>query len=140
MDYKKLTAPCGLDCFNCGVYAANITEATKMSLAAMTGKEPADIPCRGCRTSGCTFLTEPCATLDCISQKGHEFCYECNDFPCDKFLPCRDSSEKPHNMKLYNLCRIQRIGLEKWAQEAVQIRGKYYTGILVIGKGPVLKP
>ena len=29
MDKIRLTAPCGLDCFNCPVYEGNITEEVK---------------------------------------------------------------------------------------------------------------
>ena len=33
MDKKILTAPCGLDCFNCPTYEGNITEEGKKSLS-----------------------------------------------------------------------------------------------------------
>jgi len=36
---------------------------------------------------------------------------------------------KPHNTKVYNLCRIKNIGLEKWAKdETGGILDKYYYG------------
>jgi hypothetical protein len=42
----------------------------------------------------------------------------------------------PHNMKLYNLCRIKKIGLERWIEEeAGEIRSKYFTGKFIVGKG-----
>jgi hypothetical protein len=38
-------------------------------------------------------------------------------------------SRFPHNYKLYNLLRIKKVGLEKWAaQEASAIRDNYFTG------------
>ena len=43
---------------------------------------------------------------------------------------------RPHNMKLYNLCRIKKIGVERWIEEeAGQIRKKYFTGKFIVGKG-----
>ncbi len=43
---------------------------------------------------------------------------------------------RPHNMKLYNLCRIKKIGIERWIEEeAGQIREKYFTGKFIVGKG-----
>jgi hypothetical protein len=39
-------------------------------------------------------------------------------------------------MKVYNLCRIKKVGLEKWAnEEAGQIRKRYFKGKFVVGKG-----
>jgi hypothetical protein len=39
-------------------------------------------------------------------------------------------------MKLYNLCRIKKIGLDTWVEEeAEQIRKKYFTGRFVVGSG-----
>jgi hypothetical protein len=43
----------------------------------------------------------------------------------------------PHNLKLYNLCRIKLLGPEKWAEEAAANRIRYFKGKFVVGKGPV---
>jgi hypothetical protein len=65
------------------------------------------------------------------------FCSECNEFPCVLLAPIADQAARfPHNMKLYNLCRIKKVGLERWIEEeAEQIRKKYFTGKFVVGKG-----
>ena len=37
----------------------------------------------------------------------------------------------PHNMKVFNLCRIAKIGVENWAkEEAKKSFDRYYTGKL----------
>jgi hypothetical protein len=33
MDYTKMTAPCGLDCFNCPMYLANENEKLRNTIA-----------------------------------------------------------------------------------------------------------
>ncbi len=68
------------------------------------------------------------------------FCFECSDFPCPKLQPAADGADKyPHNMKLYNLCRMKAIGVEKWAEEeAAEIRQLYFKGKFIPGSGPVL--
>jgi hypothetical protein len=38
-------------------------------------------------------------------------------------------------MKVYNLCRIKKVGLERWFEEAGKIRKKYFTGKFVVGRG-----
>jgi hypothetical protein len=33
MDYTQMTAPCGLDCFNCALYLANDNEKIRKAVA-----------------------------------------------------------------------------------------------------------
>ncbi len=141
MDLKRLTSPCGLDCFNCQVYEKNITDEMRNYLAGVLKKAPDEVACKGCREqNGCSIYPLPCATLDCVKSNKVEFCFECDKFPCDKFNPCADGAQKyPHNLKVFNLCRISKVGLDKWAQEAKSIRNKYFAGKFIVGKGPILK-
>jgi len=137
---KELTAPCGIDCFNCQVYAGNITEETKAFMAKQFHLEPEKVPCNGCRKQqGCRLHWNFCDTLDCVKAKGVEFCFECAEFPCAKLQPAADGADKyPHNMKLYNLCRMKLVGVEHWAEnEALGIRQLYFKGKFVPGRGPV---
>ena len=139
---KELTAPCGMDCFNCPVYVDNITTVVKYVLALRLRLSPRNIPCTGCRKQqGCRLHWNTCETLDCVKAKGIEFCFECAEFPCSRLQPAADGAAKyPHNMKLYNLCRIKKIGVEQWAEkEAGVIRRKYFKGKFVVGSGPVVK-
>ena len=140
-DYFKLTSPCGLDCFNCPINEDNITDPIRNHLAGQLGIQPETVDCKGCREQpGCSIPHEPCATLRCVMEKGVDFCCECDDFPCDLLRPCADGADRfPHNVKLYNLCRISRIGLESWAEdESGNIRKHYFQGKFVIGRGPVI--
>ncbi len=53
-DMKALTAPCGIDCFNCQVYEENISEAMKTQMATQLHMEADQVPCKGCRAQkGC---------------------------------------------------------------------------------------
>ena len=36
-------------------------------------------------------------------------------------------------------CRMKLIGIEKWTEEATEIRKRYYEGKFIVGKGPVLE-
>ncbi len=141
MDYKKLTAPCGIDCFNCSMFIENISEELKSMLAKASGKSRDEVACKGCREQGgCKMYSSSCATLDCVNNQGVEFCFECSEFPCNKLMPCADGSQKyPHNLKVYNLSRIKNIGLENWVKEANTIRGKYFIGKFQVGNGPRLE-
>lgn len=135
----QLTAPCGIDCFNCEMFECNITEEFKNRIAGLVKCKPEEIPCKGCRVQGCcSVLMKDCKTLACVKEKGVDFCYECDEFPCSKLQPCASRAEKlPHNMKVFNLCRIKQIGLEAWAAETRENRKKYFDGEMVLGAGPL---
>jgi hypothetical protein len=98
------------------------------------------IACKGCLEQDGKYFHIPrkgCATLDCVQARGVEYCCDCNDFPCVLLAPLADkAADYPHNMKLYNLCRIKNVGLERWIEEdAGEIRNKYFTGKFIVGNG-----
>ncbi len=138
-DRKNLTAPCGLDCFNCELYAENLTTDFSELIQKVRGVPAQDVSCNGCRQQDGNHFhlaDEGCATLDCVKAKGVDFCFECDSFPCALLAPIADGASRyPHNMKLYNLCRINRVGLAKWLEEAAGIREKYFNAKFVVGKG-----
>lgn len=137
---KDLTAPCGLDCFNCELYTDNLTEKLAELINSKMGIPKEEIACKGCRQhDGKHFhlLSKGCATLDCVKAKGVALCCDCSDFPCAFLAPTADQAARyPHNMKVFNLCRIKKVGVERWIEEeAGNIRKKYFTGKFVVGKG-----
>jgi hypothetical protein len=138
-DKKALTAPCGLACFECDLYEENLTGKLSELIHQKLGVAKEEIPCRGCRAQdGKHYHLPPegCATLDCVKAKNLELCSECDEFPCAKLAPvAAGATNYPHNMKVYNLCRIKQFGLERWVEEAADIRKQYFTGKFVIGKG-----
>ncbi|MDR2890004.1 MAG: DUF3795 domain-containing protein [Alistipes sp.] len=137
------TAPCGLDCFNCRSHEANVTPEYRARAAEMFGVSPEEVGCKGgCRAvkGHCLWTRGLCATYACAETKGVEYCFECDEFPCSRLAPSKDSAVKdyPHNFKLFNLCRMKAVGVEKWVEEeADKIREIYYTGAFVVGDSPV---
>ena len=140
MDYFRLTAPCGLDCFNCTFYLAENDPAAMKQLEAWS--EQFSVPlevmnCRGCRDENGRIPLQVhlygdshrCGAYECGREKGLGFCGECDDFPCDNLHPYADrAGDLPHNMKVFNLCLINKMGLEKWAEEkAAAVRRDYFT-------------
>ncbi len=130
-DKKALIAACGLDCFNCALHESNLSEKLAEEIHSKFGVPKEEAACKGCRQQdGKHFhLPNGCATLDCVKERGVEFCCDCSDFPCPYLAPVADgAAQYPHNMKMYNLCRIKRIGTERWMGEAGRIREEYFTG------------
>jgi len=139
MDKKKLVAPCGLACFLCDIHEDNLTDEMAELIHRKLGVPRDKAACKGCRQQdGKHFhLPNGCATLDCVKARGVEMCSDCDEFPCLLLAPVADQAAKyPHNIKLYNLCRIRKAGLDNWIEkEAGSIREKYFTGRFVVGKG-----
>ncbi|MCP4216702.1 MAG: DUF3795 domain-containing protein [bacterium] len=139
-DKKELTAPCGLDCFNCLIQEDNLTDEFAQMMHEKIGVPIEAIACKGCRQQdGKHFHLGPnsCPTLDCAKSKNVDLCCDCDSFPCALLAPTADgAAQYPHNYKLYNLCRIKKVGLEQWIEkEAGDIRKKYFTAEFVVGKG-----
>jgi len=140
MDKILLTAPCGIDCFNCPLLVTNITDDVRSNTAKYLNMPPEDVECKGCRPEKGQCKGNPnCATWVCVQAKGHTFCHECNDFPCEKLSPSFKGAQFPHNLKVYNNCRIKLVGLDAWIKEADDIRKRYFNGNFIPGKGPVIK-
>jgi len=135
-------AACGLDCMDCPIHERNITDELAGRLSSAYGCVPEKTACGGCRSDARSVLCPAeCATLDCSRERGVDFCFECDGFPCDKLHPAADMADKlPHNLKVYNSCRMREKGVERWLKEESRLSAaKYYQGKMIVGKGPVME-
>ena len=131
MDYQHMTAPCGLACFNCLAYLGNEDEKMRILISRQFGLALEKAVCNGCREEdGKCIVTGECPVYPCAEKRGVTFCYECPDFPCDAFHPYADQADKvPHNTKVFNLCLIKKMGVDKWAeQRAKNVKEVYFRG------------
>lgn len=137
---NKGIAPCGIDCANCELFEENGMTEVWERVARYTGKPADQVKCIGCRSAGGCSIHEDCKTLDCVNTKGLDYCFECEDFPCTFLLPAVDRADTlPHNLKVFNLCRIKAVGEEAFLKECARNRNRYFKGSMVLGEGPVLK-
>lgn len=140
MDYLKMTAPCGLDCFNCHFFLAHENQEAMNTVEKLSKKHniPVDVMlCKGCRDHNGQIPLQQhvfgeehrCAAYECSKEKGVKFCGDCDKFPCDNLHPYADmASELPHNIKVFNLCLIKKMGLDNWAEfKASEVRKAYFT-------------
>jgi hypothetical protein len=140
MDYFQMTAPCGLDCFNCHFFLAH-EDSEAMNTVNKLSEElmiPVEIMlCNGCRNHNGQIPLQKhifgeahrCAAYECSQGKGVEICGVCDQFPCDNLHPYADKADVlPHNTKVFNLCLINKMGLEDWAKsKASEVRKVYFT-------------
>jgi hypothetical protein len=133
-DMLKLTAPCGLYYGGCSLYRARSDKALAERMAQRMGVSADMVPiCLGCRAQEgrIAVVAEPvCSTYNCaVSEKGLEFCYQCDEFPCLKLAPCVDRAQEiPHSSKVYNLLLLQKLGTKKWLQYGDMLWKQYWQG------------
>ena len=75
MDYEQMTAPCGLDCFNCIVYLANDNEEIRVHVSKETNIPVEKVACKGCRNvkGKCPVIPMPCNVYPCAEKKALNF-------------------------------------------------------------------
>ncbi len=131
-----MTAPCGIPCFECVAFKAKSNETIKKQLSERLGLDYDKSDCIGCRNrNGKGFLSEInnifpdgkcllmnekgyCKIYLCVEERQIHNCSECDEFPCENLQPLADRANRiPHNLKVYNLSLIRKLGLETWANE-----------------------
>ena len=120
----QLVTPCGYCCLSCSAYVkgickdeAVIEQMRKRGELAGVSSEEVIGHCPGCRPAqGNPHGQGMCRTYECcVNNKGLNFCYECEDFPCLKLAPiAKDAEIRPHNTKIYNLLMLKKLGLDSY--------------------------
>ena len=138
---ERLVAPCGIDCGLCELYTWK-DDQRLYSYLLSRGIPQEKIPCAGCRDikGECPVIGGTCATYLCVTEKKVDFCFDCNEFPCARLNPSADRADiLPHNLKVFNLCTIQRKGLDSFIEHSPDFKKRYYKGKMQIGNGPQLE-
>ena len=136
----NLVAPCGIDCGNCALNRC-AGDAALLERLVQRGIPREKLPCAGCRniSGDCPVIASRCETWECVREHGVEFCHECPDFPCGKLCPSSQRADVlPHNLKVFNLCTIERLGVEGFVHASARFEQLYFKGKMEIGKGPRL--
>lgn len=140
MDYEVILrelAPCGLDCSRCAAYGEG--EIKKLSTMLngslenfekiaekMAGHVPAlagfrqfkevleffaGAVCPGCRSGG---AQNPfCSAKSCYKEKGVDFCFQCEEFPCSK----SGYHSQLRDKWIANNSRMREVGVDQYYRE-----------------------
>jgi hypothetical protein len=146
MEYKEISdslAPCGLDCRRCFAHSEGEIKMLSLKLKERLGffdraaeKFSGSYPlfksypsfkellffftlgdCKGCRKGTCKFPEFNCGIMTCYNQKGMDFCFQCDEFPCDKTN--FDVGSKKRWMERMN--RMKKIGVEAYYEETLNL-------------------
>jgi hypothetical protein len=105
MEYQNRTYPqfsaCGL---NCGLCPRYHTDGTSK--------------CPGCAGEGFSTVHPPCGVLSCSQRKGVEYCFLCDEFPCEKYNGA-DASDSfiTHKNQFKDLDKAKAVGLDVYIAE-----------------------
>lgn len=113
----KLDAYCGLYCGACPMLLAHQNGELEV-FAERIEMDPEDARCLGCKSHKVAVFCESCGIRQCASGKGFDFCFQCEELPCEQFVAFRDSEKWPYHAAVpKNLERIQQVGVEAWLAE-----------------------
>ncbi len=96
----KMIAVCGLKCYECDILQASHDSKMAQEIADWFKKERGeDVPiekihCLGCRGNRTQHWSPDCWILKCcVDEKGLDFCYECEEFPCERLKKWAEESK-----------------------------------------------
>ncbi|UCD52643.1 MAG: DUF3795 domain-containing protein [Phycisphaerales bacterium] len=136
-DILRELAPCGLNCRKCLAFREGDIRKTSRELQRLLGsfdgyaeRFSGFLPvfgnypafkellahftqghCAGCRSGQCRYPN--CGVMPCYKDKGVDFCFQCDDFPCEK-------SNFDPNLKRRWIemgSRMKEIGIEAYYEE-----------------------
>ncbi|MCK5548010.1 MAG: DUF3795 domain-containing protein [Thermoplasmata archaeon] len=97
----KMIGACGLICDGCDIMEATNNPETARKIVDWFKQElkkdvkPEEIYCSGCKGDRSRHWSDDCWILQCcVDDKGLEFCYECEDFPCEKLSEWAEQNER----------------------------------------------
>jgi hypothetical protein len=95
-------------------------QANEKGTIVEVGKElsidPENVRCGGCKSDVRFIGCRDCYIRSCAERKELNYCFECNDFPCEYFEQFLNL--KPHLISTTeNLETIKSKGLEIWLEE-----------------------
>ena len=121
---RWLISVCGLNCAKCDIYQAyhgdeklrgEMVEWFRKKLNEIVG--PEQITCDGCRGSLEVHWSPECKMMLCASEKGLQYCFLCEDFPCAAVKGFASDGTSHHERTVNNAKRMKEIGIEAWIEE-----------------------
>jgi hypothetical protein len=110
---------CGLNCAKCDIFQASHgnEEAMRVMLGFFKDAKPESIVCGGCRGPLDVHWSADCYFLACSKKKGLHYCFECDEFPCDKLQAFASDGIPHHRKTVENMKIMKEIGIEAWIEE-----------------------
>ena len=104
---QEIIAPCGMNCAVCSRYLSYVNGLKRSQ-------------CIGCRPRNkrCAFLFKNCTGPKNISNGKAAFCFECDQYPCERIDHLDDRYRKNYHMSMKdNLEDIRKKGMGEFLEE-----------------------
>ena len=115
---------CGLNCAKCDIYrACHGDERLRDEIMEWFRKERNEtmkreqIKCGGCRGPPTIHWSPDCRMMHCTGERGLQYCFECEDFPCSILDEFSSDGVSHHRRTVENMKRMKELGLEAWIAE-----------------------
>src|SRR4030042_6435199 len=106
----KFDSYCGLYCGACGVIHA-VEKGTLEEFAKKWNSTAEKMECHGCKSDHIAEFSRNCRIRVCARDKRVEFCFECDDYQCERFLDFLEKHAAHPRIHVGNLERIETGGL-----------------------------
>ncbi len=73
--------------------------------------------CEGCQSAPDKHRSPDCKFNKCAAEKGIEYCFQCDDLPCEELTTLANDGAPHHAQTFRNLKRMAEIGLEEFIAE-----------------------
>ena len=70
--------------------------------------------CGGCRGPVEQNWSPKCKFRPCAAEKGHRYCFECDDFMCDRLEAFATDGHEHHRLAVENMKTMRDMGIEEW--------------------------
>ena len=102
----RCDAYCGLYCGAC----ANL-------IRSANARKPSDVKCLGCKSAKPPKWGSTCKIKACAKERGHDFCSQCKDYPCEKLHDFHYCGRDYRLLGAHNCEVIRDKGPEAWLKE-----------------------
>ncbi len=92
---------CLINCSKCGTYSEG--------------------ECAGCKSSSDQQWSGDCKFRPCAREKGHEYCHQCDEFPCEHIDAFDNDAYEHHSIAVRNMERAKEIGVDEWLKQQPRV-------------------
>jgi hypothetical protein len=117
-------AVCGLNCARCSIYQAYVNKDREWIVRigkSIFGEDadikPETITCEKCRGSLETHWSPDCNLRRRGEERGHSYCFQCEDFVCEKLEEFGSNGTGNHSRTVENMKDMKEIGLDAWVKK-----------------------
>ena len=121
----EMVGTCGLYCGTCPHHLARLKNDIEQleSISQERGVPVGEIRCDGCHSENVFGPCKVCphGIRECAGEKGIKWCFDCNDFPCERLEEFSGvhvvNGIFHHTHAIDDLKKMKGQGVEQWAKE-----------------------